>query len=566
VVRVRREQLPGNLYEGQAPNKTPIWQSKQQSQTHQWKPVWVRLSENERFVEDLRTSPQQGFKEGRLVITGDVPRKKKEFVFLLPEATDEKLDVPDTLIELFHNDDQLTQWQESAFPTNQPRQGYRQRAGMIGSNPLAPGEPVFFLRERSQLAFMGRAQMFRLPYHRTPHDLVPLYLHDTKQIDYADALFGYIKHGTENNQSGIRQGNKYLAYASRVSVTNASLMGEPENIWLSDRAFAPKILASPKPSAFQHYLTQQEPDTKRELDHYGSPPHETTLRGHKLYWHQGSRQRSDLEDQNVPNNSTQHTQFRPVREGAQFKFRIHFENLSNRELGALCWVLHPVGPEEQDYCHSLGMGKPLGMGAVKLEASLHLTNRSKRYSALFAADDWEMGLSSQIENLGTRATLLKRTKPFENHILSELAPEPTCKHLYELKRIAILLKMLEWPGFPSQPNGLLHLGSRPNTRYMAIQPNEYRDRPVLPDPSAFGVLTGESKPIVAVFMDKKAKGNWTQDEAACERDLETWIVSLYTEGDTKEAERKSTQIIQLAQKHVTKLNIKKLIEKVQSRL
>ena len=61
----------------------------------------------------------------------------------------------------------------------------------------------------------------------------------------------------------------------------------------------PKILAGPKPTTFQHYLTQQEPDTIQEivkgksksrmdLDHYGSnTPHDTTLRGHKLYWHRG---------------------------------------------------------------------------------------------------------------------------------------------------------------------------------------------------------------------------------------------------------------------------------------
>jgi hypothetical protein len=69
----------------------------------------------------------------------------------------------------------------------------------------------------------------------------------------------------------------------------------------------------------------------------------------------------------------------------------------------------------------------------------------------------------------------------------------------------MLLKMMEWPGFravppvhgQAAPNNCFITESgrqRPNTRYMMIElpgvdqtqeKNEYRNRPVLPDPCAF---------------------------------------------------------------------------------
>lgn len=559
MARVSRNQLEGRLYQGSGPNKTPAWQDK----NHQWQPVWVKLSSNNRFVEELTLTSSSSYTEGRLVITGDAPGKKKEFVFLLPDENAETLNLSEAIIERFHDDDQITQWQTRAFPRREPKDNYRQRDGFLGTHPQNPGEPVFFLREQGELTFIGRAQMFRLSYQRTPLDLLPEELRKASVLDYADSLFGYV--GRDDKQ-GKKQGDKSQAYASRVNITNATLTGKPENLWLSEQPFTPKILASPKPTAFQHYLTQHNPDDRKKLNHYGSPPTDTTLRGHKMYWHQANRQRSDIEDRDVPGNSTQHTQFRPVRAGVRFKFRIYFENLSNRELGALCWVLHPLGPEGQDYCHSLGMGKPLGMGAVKLEATLHLTNRTERYKSLFNGDEWALGLE-ETQNPSDRSVLFKYTEAFKEHILSELAPEPACEHLYGLRRIAMLLKMLEWPGYPARASADLYLQmeKRPNTRYMQL--DEFKKRPVLPDPSAFGDLTGKGEPIESVFFEKSASGNWHNNLDRYQHDLENWIVQIY-QSDVVNAEEKVKRILSLTQTHISGSEslMPQLIRKIQQRL
>jgi CRISPR-associated protein (TIGR03986 family) len=403
---------------------------------------------------------------------------------------------------------------------------------------LSEGRPVFYVKPEkgNEVYYFGHTPNFRVPATitesgvlrgATPIDFVPAHLRSPIIIDYAEALFGY----TDPRTSTAKQGEKAHAYASRILVSDATLNGGQNHIWLSDNPIVPKSLASPKLTAFQHYLTQQEPNLKARLAHYGSPPpHETVIRGHKRYWHHGLNPDDgisledihqyiqedrealrEMEDrERAGKGDTQHTQFKPVRPNLNFTFRVNFDNLSEKELGALCWVLHPLGDTGKTYCHSLGMGKPLGMGAVKLDAALHLTDRPTRYTKLFNEDGWETGEKSEdLKALSNPEALAALVKEFEKALLKVLQPrklanpsEP-CTHLSDLKRIGMLLKMMEWPGFPAaqdQPP-FLNRENRSNTRYMTIQPNEYSNRPVLPDPSAFGQLTGDALPAASEMED-----------------------------------------------------------------
>jgi CRISPR-associated protein (TIGR03986 family) len=436
------------------------------------------------------------------------------------------------------------------------------------------GQAVFYLlNQEGTLAFFGSTMMFRLTYKNSLHNLIPDCARMPATIDYADALFGYVRDKRDATDKLPEQGKKGRAYASRVYVTDATLSQHTQpDLWLSKKALVPKILSSPKPTTFQHYLVQ--PASERpDLSHFDSPTedaegnlkgYKTAIRGHKLYWHQGERRRNDLEDQSTTDHSTQHTLFNPLREGVQFTFRVYFENLSDEELGALCWVLHPYGPEGQDYCHSLGMGKPLGMGAVKLEATLHTTDRKKRYQTLFNGNGWETGKENDGESLSDRTTLERLIKPFEEHLLSELLPEPTCEHIYGIKRIGMLLKMLEWPGYPSDPNGRLYLGKRPNTRYMQLA--EFKQRPVLPDPSAFCFCKFESssEPVITAFEQKSIEGNWEANRAKCQQDIEDWIFDIYTT-DTTQAEQKVKTILLQAQRLHSTINLHSIIQNVSRR-
>lgn len=527
------------LYDGKPPSLLPRWKG----QPHQHQPCWVQLTDDGSRLAEVRWQQPAdlvGWEEARLVITGDMNNKKAEFVFILPPAGADEIDVAEALIDRFHDDDQISQWQQKAFPKDKPAANGRERDGMLPKKLGSVGEPVFFLREpgseldadgNAQLAltFFGRACMFRLPYHNSPLDLVCPDLRRTAEVDFAEALFGYVKpKKSKKHPDGIDapQGSKALAYAGRVFVTDAALNANQSDIFLE--TFDPKILATPKPTAFQQYLVQstKEEEVKRyrrSLSHYDSPTiippkrrdgriepeilsPATVIRGQKMYWHQGEVNEADLKENNsqalgndgrVKPGDTQHTQLRPVKAHKHFTFRVHFENLSAAELGALCWVLHPLGAEDKAYRHSLGMGKPLGMGAVELKASLHLTNRAQRYAELFSGEQWQTATPETGADLSQRVTLLAQVKPFEDYVLAQLQPAQPCQHLYQLKRIGMLLKLLEWPGIA--PRRDLDPDNRVgNTRYMSIQANtsirdrrnEYKHRPVLPDPEAFGPLTG----------------------------------------------------------------------------
>ncbi len=575
VLRVPRHLVPGRLYRGRAPSKVPVWDPRP---VHQWAPVWVRRSSgvvvDEISFAPKSTSESDQWLEGKLVVTGDVPGKKKEFVFLLPTDEDKEaaIEVDEELIELFHDDDQITQWQQDAFPKHQPVRDARKRDGFLRSQPDDPGDPVFFVRERGKVLFFGRAHMFRLPYRDTPQDLVPEELRDPCLIDYAEALFGYVRTAEELDwmeREGLgrpEQGDKRRAYAGRVFVTDAVLdegQGHDKDLWLVSKGvpkvtakpvreggqgevlvdpdegtLVPKILASPKPTAFQMYLTQDNPDDGRRLYHYDSNEQHgrrvTTIRGIKRYWHQGLNENKGMspdeivhhirerEDTQLSRDDTQHTVMRPLSPGVRFHFRVYFENLSKEELGALCWALHPLGEKDKEYYHHLGMGKPLGMGSVKLDAVLHLADRQKRYEKLFSLEDgklgWQEGAEPEKHRLTDRAALDRRVRPFERHVLKQLGTN--VEHLHEVNRIQTLLKMMEWPGFRARWDDDKRKG---NTRYMQIEwqtqrggkVNEYRYRPVLPGPlevatqATAGVSSGSvSAPFAA--RNQGADGSQTR--------------------------------------------------------
>ena len=73
----------------------------------------------------------------------------------------------------------------------------------------------------------------------------------------------------------------------------------------------------------------------------------------------------------------------PVKEGAKTKFKIHFENLTDEELGSLLYIFKLL---DDEHLLKLGMAKPLGYGSVCVSAKLFLSDRKERYSKIFDGD------------------------------------------------------------------------------------------------------------------------------------------------------------------------------------
>lgn len=396
-------------------------------------------------------SPGPHLDEAVLVETGPMQGKKKSFVFG-PPSSDPGYLIADELIRSYLA--QLTQAQRDLLGNQ--------------NGVLRDGQPVFYIADdNNKLVFFGHCMMFRLLYTNSPLDLVPEELRCERDLDMAEAIFGYTK------GSDIEYG-KSRAYAGRVFFTDARLEGLGGDVWLTEEPVVPRILGSPKPTTFQHYLTQQEPDHKDRLDHYDSPPpHPTSIRGHKQYWHKRDLQPYDFIEYEKPLpavlKDTQHTLMKPVKPGVTFRFKVFFENLRNEELGALLWAL--VLPAGDNYRHKLGMGKPLGLGSVRIEPRLVLSSRKDRYAHLFDGGGWYEACQE--------ASADQFISAFEGFVLNQV--DKGKRRLAELERIQMLLKMLEYPGPPKEWTRYLEI-ERPDPTSSKGKRNEYRYRPVLPDP------------------------------------------------------------------------------------
>lgn len=351
------------------------------------------------------------------------------------------------------------------------------------------------------VTLFGHSPNFRIPYSRkqdgkaaSAKDFLPEYMWKPSQpdvIDMTEAIFGFVR--PEKQEESETQ-----ARAGRVFITDAQYHSRTGDLWFSEQPITPCILSGSKPTTFQHYLVQPDVE-KPKLKHYAS--NGTAIRGHKLYWHQGKSPNIDHPD--VDNASkTQTTKISPIDAGVSFKFSLHFENLNQIELGALLWTL-AIGQDEK-YRLSLGMGKPLGMGAVKIVLlDLWTSDRAKRYQSLFQDDNWKAE-----ETKATITDVRQYITVFEEYMCKELEiPSP----LESNQRIQSFLNMLSW-------DETLNPTAKYYRRYMEIERdkkqhhvapketnkknkkpsktvNEYSDRPVLPSPQDVMKLSMEKKII-----------------------------------------------------------------------
>lgn len=346
----------------------------------------------------------------------------------------------------------------------------------------------YYPPEEGQLVgFFGQSPNFRIPYSQkgnghasTTKDFVPRDLQNPEVTDLTEAIFGCVKNEKQENQE--------QSFAGRVFVSDADYSDNTQGIWLTSDAISPNILAGPKPTTVAHYLVQPEETQAKqsELKHYANTLEETVIRGHKLYWHQGDVQLSKIKAKpsDINESESQYTEIKPVKSGVSFTFEIKFENLSQIELGALIWILSlnsdkskslDTGKTNEQYCLSLGMGKPLGMGAVKIDYDLYLSNRTQRYGSLFNGNVW-----NEAESTGALDQQKGFVKEFNDFILhpdtgisqKDHPKTGVAKTLREVPRIEMLLAMLRFDKTPPASE----------TRYMKIEPNEYKDRRVLPTP------------------------------------------------------------------------------------
>jgi cold shock CspA family protein len=124
------------------------------------------------------------------------------------------------------------------------------------------------------------------------------------------------------------------------------------------------------------------------------------------------------------------------------------------------------------------------MGAVKITPHLVMSNRQGqggRYGQLFHESTWHLA-----EQAADASLYVER---FERYVLNAIG-QPGAARLAEVDRIRMLLTMLEWREGTEQ---WLKATSYMEVEAGSDQVNEYKERPVLPDPLAVVADTERSR-------------------------------------------------------------------------
>lgn len=418
---------------------------------------WTAVTSTTRTSNDLL--------EGAIAPSNAINGKASEAIIYPPDTERDRLPLK-FLRKDVRDEKQTIEVDVAADYELQLTRGQKEKLGERGV--LQDGHPVFYIVGRDHMNqpvvdAIGHTMMMRLLYKYSPFEMLPILFRSDDTIDSAESVFGYVR---TKKRPGAESAETYASrvhFSPGVILPDISAAEEPEPI-------IPYILSSPKPTTFQHYLSQNEPDQTSRHVHFDTP--NAMLRGHKLYWHKGKLSSDQMRDPSATKITSQHTLVKMVRPGVKFKFRVYFENLSNFELGALHYVL-TLPSSGTKYRYKLGMAKPLGAGAVSIEAKLHLYDRDVRYTNLFAKSDqsatqavWEKGEWS--ENVCSER-IKKAHERFTGVVRKELDPSNKTLVFEDLPRMRQLLKMLDFDNSSKQNRGYMEL-------------SEFKIRPVLPRP------------------------------------------------------------------------------------
>lgn len=212
---------------------------------------------------------------------------------------------------------------------------------------------------------------------------------ERQKISAAELLFGF----TELNETDT---DNTLAYAGKVRISAGIPLGNPDDDELLDPETVPlKVLSSPKlPSPALYFTSEDGSNSYISKQNLSKTLHKA--KGRKYYLHAKKRRDDPAKVQKLGNNGhdsqsgeypwvTLHPEdrpnlkvkIRPIREKKIFYFHIDFSNLTQWEMGLLCFALRP----NENFRHKLGMGKPIGLGSVKIDiAALQTIDRTKRYT------------------------------------------------------------------------------------------------------------------------------------------------------------------------------------------
>lgn len=335
------------------------------------------IESNRLVMSHEKAELDSNYKKGYLILSGSMGRNKHLHPLIHCPKDEGRMEIDQDLIESY-----------TADISREPKADLFK---MLEKYPS--GVPCFYLIDnKGNIKSFGHTPLFRLAYDKKVKDHLPPEHKADTVIDFTEAIFGNAD-----------------KFAGRVFFEDTKIVDNPGQC----QELSPKILSTPKPTTIQHYLEQES----TELADWNDD--NTYIRGYKLYWHRKTPKEGDYAwettEEEINEAKSQYTRIKPIYEKATFSGRIRFENLSDVELGALLFVLDlPTG-----CAHKIGMGKPLGLGSIKVTPTLAIAKYSNengeagRYAKLFANGHWYLPV---YKNQGIKVF----KDLFAKHMLTEL--------------------------------------------------------------------------------------------------------------------------------------------------
>ena len=241
---------------------------------------------------------------------------------------------------------------------------------------LEIGDPVLFeVKDGKMAEHLAFSEIPRLRYQFSPFDLVPEEFRpgdSLENLSFSERLFGTIGDNTKKDEG---KKEELVALSGRVFFEDAKnynfKMIDDKNLIIL------KAFGEPHPTLTTFYLDNTDKDYN---DNEG-----IHIRGRKFYWHHKdkigtpfSKYRKSVEmpkDTKGENKFAYNSSLELMDINNEFEFEVHFENLTDEELGVLIYAIEL----EDGLLHKIGKGKAFGFGSCKIEIKEFLLENKDKY-------------------------------------------------------------------------------------------------------------------------------------------------------------------------------------------
>lgn len=458
--------------------------------------------------------------DGIEIHSGKMQKKNQNWVVFPPDIDHVPISISPKLIEAYENDENRS---EKVFDILRLAQ-----KGAWKSVNFPNGVPVFFKEVDGEVTSFGHTRNYRLPYSKTVSDHIPKFLKEERSLDIPESIFGKSGEAQNDIKAGKVQFEDSVPRKLseiKTRITALKILASPKATTFQHYLCQPSGFKTSQKHllhwgdetahirGFKQYWHRAKGRDlnknlwnaeslefkKEDLQKWiGSDPQiEQTWNESKfslnvvkdINGNDKIKIEGDINQlpdklksilttyfnieggtaKNLNIAKPQNSIVNLILEQETFESRIRFENLTQVELGAILFAIDlPEG-----CAHKLGMGKPLGLGSVKITPSLNLVDRDSRYEKLFdSSEQFHEGLLSD-------QSLDKYKDEFAKYIgvSTNQCEIKTAEAFWNQdQRMKELKQMLTF-----NPAGTEVPSWEAKTRYMQL--DEFKSRPILPTPS-----------------------------------------------------------------------------------